>query len=142
MSLQCKLAASSSHGDFEAFVNLPRACTLVMTNLWQACTLVVTFKFVCFKPNYIWECCDHFIVACVIPGLKSWIGSEVRCKWQPRALRFIKAAVTLVEALHRHGVQGVHTSVRGNCLEPAYPSSTKLRLIPPRGTTTSLKKNV
>ncbi|GBM76767.1 hypothetical protein AVEN_271792-1 [Araneus ventricosus] len=32
-----KLAASSSHGDFEAFVNLPQACTLVMTNLWQAC---------------------------------------------------------------------------------------------------------
>ncbi|GBN91513.1 hypothetical protein AVEN_246694-1 [Araneus ventricosus] len=32
-----KLAASSCHGDFEAFVNLLQACTLVMTNLWQAC---------------------------------------------------------------------------------------------------------
>ncbi|GBN35515.1 hypothetical protein AVEN_217255-1 [Araneus ventricosus] len=32
-----KLAASSFHGDFEAFVNLLQACTLVMTNLWQAC---------------------------------------------------------------------------------------------------------
>ncbi|GBM54931.1 hypothetical protein AVEN_77835-1 [Araneus ventricosus] len=32
-----KLAASSFHGDFKAFVNLLQACTLVMTNLWQAC---------------------------------------------------------------------------------------------------------
>ncbi|GBM54716.1 hypothetical protein AVEN_13061-1 [Araneus ventricosus] len=32
-----KLAASSFHGDFGAFVNLLQACTLVMTNLWQAC---------------------------------------------------------------------------------------------------------
>ncbi|GBM50010.1 hypothetical protein AVEN_167128-1 [Araneus ventricosus] len=32
-----KLAASSSYGDFGAFVNLLQACTLVMTNLWQAC---------------------------------------------------------------------------------------------------------
>ncbi|GBN80658.1 hypothetical protein AVEN_251861-1 [Araneus ventricosus] len=37
-----KLAASSFHGDFEAFVNLLQACTLVMTILWQACTLVMT----------------------------------------------------------------------------------------------------
>ncbi|GBN73734.1 hypothetical protein AVEN_221816-1 [Araneus ventricosus] len=41
-----KLAASSFHGDFEAFVNLLQACcklfTLVMTSLWQACTLVMT----------------------------------------------------------------------------------------------------
>ncbi|GBO05891.1 hypothetical protein AVEN_83275-1 [Araneus ventricosus] len=37
-----KLAASSFHGDFGAFVNLLQACTLVMTNLWQTCTLVVT----------------------------------------------------------------------------------------------------
>ncbi|GBL75623.1 hypothetical protein AVEN_154941-1 [Araneus ventricosus] len=37
-----KLAASSFRGDFEAFVNLLQACTLVMTNLWQACTLVMT----------------------------------------------------------------------------------------------------
>ncbi|GBL84131.1 hypothetical protein AVEN_118548-1 [Araneus ventricosus] len=32
-----KFAASSFHGDFEAFVNLLQACTLVMTNLWQVC---------------------------------------------------------------------------------------------------------
>ncbi|GBN26375.1 hypothetical protein AVEN_33559-1 [Araneus ventricosus] len=32
-----KFAASSFHGDFEAFVNLLQACTLVMTNLWHAC---------------------------------------------------------------------------------------------------------
>ncbi|GBN43231.1 hypothetical protein AVEN_264161-1 [Araneus ventricosus] len=38
-----KLAASSFHGDFEAFVNLLQACTLVMTSLWQACILVMTF---------------------------------------------------------------------------------------------------
>ncbi|GBN93668.1 hypothetical protein AVEN_63281-1 [Araneus ventricosus] len=37
-----KLAGSSFHGDFEAFVNLLQACTLVMTSLWQACTLVMT----------------------------------------------------------------------------------------------------
>ncbi|GBN40869.1 hypothetical protein AVEN_118494-1 [Araneus ventricosus] len=37
-----KLAASSFHGDFGAFVNLLQACTLVMTNLWQTCTLVMT----------------------------------------------------------------------------------------------------
>ncbi|GBM14920.1 hypothetical protein AVEN_213264-1 [Araneus ventricosus] len=32
-----KLAASSFHDNFEAFVNLLQACTLVMTNLWQDC---------------------------------------------------------------------------------------------------------
>ncbi|GBN32057.1 hypothetical protein AVEN_97330-1 [Araneus ventricosus] len=37
-----KLAASSFHGDFGAFVNLLQACTLAMTNLWQTCTLVMT----------------------------------------------------------------------------------------------------
>ncbi|GBL85632.1 hypothetical protein AVEN_250033-1 [Araneus ventricosus] len=37
-----KLAASSFHGDFGAFVNLLQACTLVMKNLWQTCTLVMT----------------------------------------------------------------------------------------------------
>ncbi|GBO33028.1 hypothetical protein AVEN_135733-1 [Araneus ventricosus] len=37
-----KLTASSFHGDFEAFVNLLQACTLVMTSLRQACTLVMT----------------------------------------------------------------------------------------------------
>ncbi|GBN68512.1 hypothetical protein AVEN_117977-1 [Araneus ventricosus] len=37
-----KLAASSFHGDFGAFVNLLQACTLVMTNLWQTCPLVMT----------------------------------------------------------------------------------------------------
>ncbi|GBN82473.1 hypothetical protein AVEN_2909-1 [Araneus ventricosus] len=39
-SLQCKLAASSSYGDFEACVNLRQACfTLVVTNLQKASRL-------------------------------------------------------------------------------------------------------
>ncbi|GBL60912.1 hypothetical protein AVEN_136774-1 [Araneus ventricosus] len=42
MSLQFKLAASSSYGDFEACVNLLQACfTLVVTNLQKACRLAV-----------------------------------------------------------------------------------------------------
>ncbi|GBM65178.1 hypothetical protein AVEN_130577-1 [Araneus ventricosus] len=42
MSLQCKLAASSSYGDFEACVNLLQACfTLVVTNLQKACKFAV-----------------------------------------------------------------------------------------------------
>ncbi|GBL89831.1 hypothetical protein AVEN_179604-1 [Araneus ventricosus] len=41
-SLQCKLAASSSYGDFEACVNLLQACfTLVVTNLQKACRFAV-----------------------------------------------------------------------------------------------------
>ncbi|GBL86059.1 hypothetical protein AVEN_89108-1 [Araneus ventricosus] len=43
MSLQCKLAASSSYGDFEACVNLLQACfTLVVTNLQKAANLLQT----------------------------------------------------------------------------------------------------
>ncbi|GBN08878.1 hypothetical protein AVEN_202232-1 [Araneus ventricosus] len=37
-----KLAESSFHVDFGAFVNLLQDCTLVTTNLWQTYTLVMT----------------------------------------------------------------------------------------------------
>ncbi|GBN55892.1 hypothetical protein AVEN_43198-1 [Araneus ventricosus] len=37
MSLQCKLAASSSHGDFEASVNLLQACFTLAQLSWQIC---------------------------------------------------------------------------------------------------------
>ncbi|GBM62839.1 hypothetical protein AVEN_149087-1 [Araneus ventricosus] len=50
MNLHGKLAASSLHGHFEAFVNFLQACTLAMTNLWQASTLVMTnFWQTCYK---------------------------------------------------------------------------------------------
>ncbi|GBN01963.1 hypothetical protein AVEN_166583-1 [Araneus ventricosus] len=41
-NLQCKLAASSSYGDFEACVNLLQACfTLVVTKLQKDCRFAV-----------------------------------------------------------------------------------------------------
>ncbi|GBM32882.1 hypothetical protein AVEN_21749-1 [Araneus ventricosus] len=54
-----KLAASSFHGDFEAFVNLLQACTLVMTNLWQACTLVMTnlWQACTLVMTNLWQAC-------------------------------------------------------------------------------------
>ncbi|GBN52919.1 hypothetical protein AVEN_10619-1 [Araneus ventricosus] len=70
MSLQFKLAASSSHGDFEACVNLFHTCTPVVSNLLQACRFSVQ---VCCKlkllsgsdsqpdctedPPCMWACC-------------------------------------------------------------------------------------
>ncbi|GBM65758.1 hypothetical protein AVEN_84660-1 [Araneus ventricosus] len=56
-----KLAASSFHGDFGAFVNLLQACTLVMTNLWQTCTLVMT---------NLWQAC------CKLKLLSGFAGSN------------------------------------------------------------------
>ncbi|GBM01231.1 Transposable element Tc3 transposase, partial [Araneus ventricosus] len=54
-----KLAASSFHGDFEAFVNLLQACTLVMTNLWQTCTLVMTnlWQTCTLVMTNLWQAC-------------------------------------------------------------------------------------
>ncbi|GBO41052.1 hypothetical protein AVEN_80968-1 [Araneus ventricosus] len=46
-----KLAASSFHGDFEAFVNLLQACTLVMTNLWKACCKLKLLSGKAIHPN-------------------------------------------------------------------------------------------
>ncbi|GBN89159.1 hypothetical protein AVEN_214765-1 [Araneus ventricosus] len=63
MSLHDKLASSSFHGDFEAFVNLLQACTLIMTNLWQACTLVMT---------YLWQaCCKLKLLSGIAPDAVS-----------------------------------------------------------------------
>ncbi|GBN44781.1 hypothetical protein AVEN_183095-1 [Araneus ventricosus] len=60
-TLPGKLAASSFHGDFGAFVNLLQACTLVMTNLWQTCTLVMTNLWqACCKLKLLSGLCDRF----------------------------------------------------------------------------------
>ncbi|GBM80475.1 hypothetical protein AVEN_135174-1 [Araneus ventricosus] len=40
-NLQCKLAASSSYGDFEACVNMLQACCTLVKNLQKACRLAV-----------------------------------------------------------------------------------------------------
>ncbi|GBO14571.1 hypothetical protein AVEN_246344-1 [Araneus ventricosus] len=59
MSLHGNLAALSFHGDFEAFVNLLQAYTLVMTNLWQACTLVMTnlWQACTLVMTNLWQAC-------------------------------------------------------------------------------------
>ncbi|GBN70348.1 hypothetical protein AVEN_196073-1 [Araneus ventricosus] len=49
-NLQCKLAASSSYGDFEACVNLLQACfTLVVTNFQKTCRLGASLLQICCK---------------------------------------------------------------------------------------------
>ncbi|GBM52789.1 hypothetical protein AVEN_34202-1 [Araneus ventricosus] len=63
-----KLAASSFHGDFGAFVNLLQACTLVMTNLWQTCTLVMTnlWQTCTLVMTNLWQACCKLKL---LPGL-------------------------------------------------------------------------
>ncbi|GBN74144.1 hypothetical protein AVEN_59931-1 [Araneus ventricosus] len=70
-----KLAASSFHGDFEAFVDLLQACTLVMTNLWQTCTLVMTnlWQTCTLVMTNLWQaCCKLKLLSGIIHvGLKN-----------------------------------------------------------------------
>ncbi|GBM56731.1 Flap endonuclease GEN 1 [Araneus ventricosus] len=86
MSLHGKRAASSFRGDFEAFVNLLQACTLVMTNLLKGSFLETFAKMgVTGLWSILSELCERKDIKylCgkrVAVDLSGWVVQAIQCK--------------------------------------------------------------